>query len=136
MDLAQFDMNALGNEGAWVDILSPTGEATDLKVKVRGAHSDAVRKASEDHTRRVAEAVKAAKGRDIDFEALEKLRDADLAAASTIDWAGFERDGKPLPCTPENVRALYTHPGFLWLSTQVYAKAQEPDVFLKVSATS
>jgi hypothetical protein len=67
---------------------------------------------------------------------LDKQRDAELAVASTIDWQGFERGGKALPCTPENVRSLYTHPGFAWLSAQVYAKAQEPDVFLRASAPS
>lgn len=134
MDLAKLDMNALGNEGAWVNIDGPDGRATDLKVKIRGANSDPVRKVTENHNRRVAEAIKANKGRDVDFEALDKERDAALAVASTIDWSGFERDGKPLPCTPETVKELYMHPGYIWLATQVYAKAQEPDVFLKASA--
>lgn len=136
MDIDRYDMNALGNEGAWIDIVGPDGSATDLRVKVRGAHSDAVRKCSEEHNRRIAAAVKASKGKDVDFEALDKQRDAELAAASTIDWQGFSRGGNALPCTPENVRSLYTHPGYGWLAAQVYAKAQEPDVFLKASAPS
>lgn len=136
MDLATLDMNALGNEGAWIDIVGPDGRETDLRVKVRGAHSDPVRKVAEEHNRRIAAAVKVAKGRDVDFDALDKQRDAELAVASTIDWLGFERAGEVLPCTPENVRSLYTHPGFAWLSAQVYAKAQEADVFLRASAPS
>lgn len=137
MDLDSVNMNALGNEGAWIDIEGPNGKPTDLKVKIRGANSDPVRKVSEEHNRRIAAAFKANKGKaDVDLDALDKQRDAELAVASTIDWSGFEKGGKPLPCTPENVREIYTHPGFAWLSTQVYAKAQEPDVFLKASAPS
>lgn len=130
MDLASLDMNALGNQGAWVKIKGPDGAETDLQVQVRGAHSDQLRAVGEAHQRRISEAVKSNPDK-VDFEALEKVRDREMAVASTIAWRGFEEGGKLLEATPENIARIYTHPGYGWLAAQVYAKAQEAKVFLK-----
>jgi hypothetical protein len=132
VNLDSLDMNALGNEGAWVDIVGPDGSKTDLRVKIRGAHSDEVRAALDRHKKRAAEAVKAAKGRaEVDWDAMDRQRDAEVSVASVIDWAGFERGGKDYPSTAENVKALLSHPGYSWLAAQVYASAQDAKVFLK-----
>ncbi len=130
MDISRMDMAARGNAGAWIDIKAPDGSATDLQVQVRGARSDAVRAAVERHQQAVAEAVRAKKS-DADFEALNRAREAELAVAAVMDWRNFEEGGQPLPCTPDNVRRLLTHPGFDWLAAQVFAKAQDAAVFLR-----
>ncbi|MGA0608828.1 hypothetical protein [Caldimonas sp. KR1-144] len=130
MDLAKHDMNALGNQGAWISIVGPDGRPTDLRIKIRGAQSDPLRKVQEDHKQRVAAAIKAAKGDKVDFEALDKVRDREMAIASTIDWENFEENGQPLACTPEAVARYYLHPGYDWLVVQVYAGAQDAKVFL------
>lgn len=38
----------------------------------------------------------------------------------TSAWTGFVKDGKEIPCTPENVRQIYNQPGFTWLYNQLW----------------
>lgn len=128
MDISKLNMADRGNAGAWIDIKAPDGSPTDIRIHIRGARSDAVRQAVERHQQAVAEAVR---GKRPDFEALEKTRDAELAAAAVIDWTGMEEGGKPLPCTPDEARRLLTHPGYDWLAAQVFNAAQDAAVFLK-----
>jgi len=128
MDIAALNMAARGNAGAWIDIKAPDGTPTDIRIQIRGARADAVRAVVEKHQQAVAEAVR---GKRPDFEAMEKARDAELAAAAVIDWTGMDEGGQPLPCTPENARRLLTHPGYDWLAAQVFSQAQDAAVFLK-----
>lgn len=128
MDITKLNMAARGNAGAWVEIKAPDGSPTDIRIHIRGARSDAVRQVVERHQQAMAEAVRSKRP---DFEALEKARDSELATAAVIDWAGIEEDGQPMPCTPEKVRQLLTHPGYDWLAAQVFAAAQDAAVFLK-----
>jgi hypothetical protein len=41
----------------------------------------------------------------------------DTLVACTVEWTGFEKDGEPLPPTPENVRAVYK--AAPWIRDQV-----------------
>lgn len=128
MDIGKLNMADRGNAGAWIDIKAPDGRPTDIRIHIRGARSDAVRQVVERHQQAVAEAVR---GKRPDFEALEKARDAELAAAAVIDWTGMEEGGQPLACTPETARRLLTHPGYDWLAAQVFNAAQDAAVFLR-----
>lgn len=128
MDIGKLNMADRGNAGAWIDIKAPDGSPTDIRIHIRGARSDAVRQVVERHQQAVAEAVR---GKRPDFEALEKARDAELAAAAVIDWTGMEEGGQPLACTPETARRLLTHPGYDWLAAQVFNAAQDAAVFLR-----
>lgn len=128
MDISKLNMADRGNAGAWIDIKAPDGSPTDIRIHIRGARSDAVRQVVERHQQAVAEAVR---GKRPDFEALEKARDAELAAAAVIDWTGMEEGGQPLACTPETARRLLTHPGYDWLAAQVFNAAQDAAVFLR-----
>lgn len=128
MDISRFNMADRGNAGAWIAIKAPDGSPTDIRIHIRGARSDAVRQVVERHQQAVAEAVR---GKRPDFEALEKARDAELAAAAVIDWTGMEEGGQPLACTPETARRLLTHPGYDWLAAQVFNAAQDAAVFLR-----
>lgn len=127
MDIAKLNMAERGNAGAWINIAGPDGSPTDIRVQIRGARSDAVRKAVDRHQQAVAEAVRSKRP---DFEAMERTRDAEMAAAAVIDWTGIDEDGQALPCTPENARRLLTHPGFDWLAAQVFSQATDAALFL------
>jgi len=128
MDIRKLNMADRGNAGAWIDIKAPDGSPTDIRIQVRGARSDAVRLVVERHEQAVAEAVRSKRP---DFDALQKARDAELAAAAVMDWTGMEQDGQPLACTPDAARNLLTHPGYDWLAVQVFSAAQDAALFLK-----
>ncbi|MGQ5524254.1 hypothetical protein ACUHMQ_13485 [Chitinimonas sp. PSY-7] len=53
----------------------------------------------------------------------------------TLGWEGFMRDGKPVPCTPEEVRALYANPKRGWLRLQVQTFLNENTNFIQHSGT-
>ena len=40
------------------------------------------------------------------------LVDVETCATTVVDWEGFEADGVPVPCTPDNVRKLARWPDF------------------------
>lgn len=132
-DLAAFDLNAKGNEGAWINIAGPSGEALPLRFKVAGARSDRVLKVTEAADRRLREAIDAKKTSGLELDALQKARDEELLVAAVIDWRTDGDDGGPylqwggdqLLCTPDNARRVMTAPGFDWLVVQVVAASRE-----------
>lgn len=134
MDLAQYDLNANGNEGRWVDILSPAGAPLGLAVKVAGSKSDRVLKAVEQHDRRLREAMSGKKIKDDDFDRLQKQRDEEVIAAAVLDWRMKDKAtvtfaGDELACTPESVRRVLLNPGFDWLAAQVLQAARDAALF-------
>lgn len=117
MDLAQLDLTAAANAGAWVDMLHPvTGNALGIRIKVLGKDSDAFRELEEKHQREAIEAAKLRK-RPADPIAAAKEHGEAMLVACTVAWEGVELDGVALECTPANVKAVYHR--FGWLRDQV-----------------
>lgn len=140
MDLASLNLNARGNEGAWVEMTGPAGQYIGLEIKVAGAKSDRVVKAVEAAERRYREAMESKRTKQEDFERLNKQRDEEITVAATLDWRIKDGEGhKPtltfegeeLACTPENTKRLLLHPGFDWLAVQVVSAARDAAVFTK-----
>lgn len=137
MDLSSFKGRAAKRDaGIVVPITHPdTGEKTDMSVTIASYKSERVKKVQ----RRLANAAmreqrrnpkKAATVDEVEEKAM------DIMAAAVIDWSGFERDGKPLPCTPENVRAVLTDPDMDFVAEQIDKAAEDDQAFTTASATT
>lgn len=57
-------------------------------------------------------------------------RQLNRMAALTTDWSGIDMDGKEYPCTPENVRKLYSDPAYEWFYAQVIEFVEDTANFL------
>ena len=135
MDLAKFDGLARSfDEGTVVEIRHPvTGEKTDLTVTVASYQSERVKKLQ----RKMANAAMREQRRNPKKAAtVEEVEEKahDLMVAAVIGWSGFERDGKPLECTPENVRAVLTNPDLYFIAEQIDKAAEDAQAFLTASA--
>lgn len=87
-------------EGAEVQLKDPvSGKAMDAWITVRGVDSKSFREAQRKMKRNIIEAVR---------EKKELTEDEyDLIVECSIDWRGFEHDGKAVPFSKEAVRTLY-----------------------------
>lgn len=74
---------------------------------------------------------------DLPDPADEEQDKIDMLVTCTLGWDGFcEEDGKPLPCTPDNARKVYSAPGHGWLRALLEAALEERDRFIVSSATT
>ena len=110
MDFSSFDPAAKADEGADMTVVHPaTGEAFKDKdgkpvtIRVRGMESRVIREIDREFERRVARGLEV----DRDEKGMKML------VAATISWSGVYWEGKPLTCTPENARMLYTERDFI-----------------------
>lgn len=123
MDLKGLDTTKLADEGVSLTLKHPATGA-DLKdgdqpvqITVVGQDSkryrDAQAKTSEKRLSSVL-----ARGRRAKLSAAEVETDSlDLLVTCTIGFKNISLDKKPLECTPDNVRKLYTQ--FAWIREQV-----------------
>jgi hypothetical protein len=66
---------------------------------------------------------------------VEQERALDELVAATLDWDGFaEDDGKPIPCTSDNVRKAYLQ--LPWLRAQVIEARRDRANFIRRSGTN
>ena len=99
---------AIEREGAWCDLAVFLGEqATGWRICLRSQHASRVRDAAIKQHRKYLALYQAKKVPPVD------QTDADfvelLATQIVVAWEGFRlRDGSELPCTPENIRAVFT----------------------------
>lgn len=103
MDLKNFETEDSG----WLVINSPSGEVTDIKIKVASRDSETFRKAQ----RRITEAErKRAKG----LKPAESERMwLDTFAKCTVDWENLQIEGKDIPCNYENAMMVYENYNFV-----------------------
>ena len=68
-----------------------------------------------------------------DNDAGQRLEEASLEALilRTVAFEGIEEQGEPIPCTPENVRKLYTDPLTRWIADQVQEALGDREEFFK-----
>lgn len=91
-----------------VDIVDPFGQPTPIRITLAGRYTKAFKAA----VARANEATPA------DADAGARL--LEILIAATTAWDGIlDAAGAPLPCTPELVRALYTHDDIPYVITQV-----------------
>lgn len=108
MDINKIQVEVAKDEnGVVVPINQKNGEpyvGADGKpatVTVVGSESKRYRAARDAISRKML------RGRRSRLEPEDLMRNrVDMAAAGVIDWSGWESNGKPAPCTPENVKAL------------------------------
>lgn len=90
-----------------------TGADTDISIEIYGKDSKHYRDLWQALLKSAAD--KKIAQEDYETEAL------DIYVACTKSWVNIEVDGKPLECTPDNVRMIYTNESYLWLHEQVLA---------------
>lgn len=115
MDIAELQREvAQDEEGATVPIHDKRGEpylaadGSPLTITVCGPDAKRVLAAVDAQTRRILKQRRA----EPTPEEIRQRR-IETAAAAVIDWHGWEADGRPLPCTPENARAVLSAPHVL-----------------------
>lgn len=118
--------------------LDPKGRPIGATITVVGVRSRQVREhARRQYARAQAREVAARKrGKDADPLTLDEIDESltETAIVYTAGWEGFERDGQPLPFSPEAARELYTaHP---WLRDRVIAEGQDLGNFIRPSSAS
>jgi len=132
MDLSSFEGLAQGfEEGVDVEILHPTtGAKTGLVVRVASYQSERVKRIQ----RRLAnEALKEQKRNPRKVTKVEEAEEKahDIIVAAVISWEGFELGGKPLECTPENVRKVVSNPDLWFIAEQIDKAADDQAAFIK-----
>ena len=132
MDLKQFDTSVKSNEGVWSDIISPDGTTVLIKMKLAGRDSKILKKRQQELAKK--------RERKRKISAEEEDRDVlETAAVCTLDWADIKEDGKlvegkilddgkELPCTFENVKAVLDK--YNWIAEQVIEIIAERSNFL------
>jgi hypothetical protein len=107
-ELSDFDTVTDANKGAWLTLLSKSGQPTSKRVKLLGTDSEQWRQAEHSDANLRIQAVKRA-GKQLNLKS-EQIEEIGLRRLSrvTIEWEGFsDESGNPAPCTPENVFAVY-----------------------------
>lgn len=124
MDLSKYDTAKFADEGATMEVIAPDGtpakndDGTPVTITVLGHDSRAYRDAANRLSRRTSVKMKAG-SLEIDRVQLE-ADEIEKLTACTTSWHGIGLDGvAALPCTPENVKKVYTR--FAWLREQVSA---------------
>lgn len=106
-----------------------TGASLDASIELAGP-GHPKRKKVEMARQRQLRARVAKRGR---FELTDPTEDEeyelDRLVACTLGWQGVCRDGNPIPCTPEEARALYESAA--WLRRQVLAYLDDALSFLE-----
>lgn len=146
MDLMNLDLSKGAEAGAAVELRHPVSrEPLGVRVFVVGTDSETYRSQIRRQQNRRMEQARRSRGA-LNISAEELENDAlDLLVACTKGWeSDIEEHGEKktvaaipfgseglLPCTPENVRRIYSHPGFAWLREQVDAEIGDRSNFLQ-----
>lgn len=121
----ELDTVASEQEGTWVTFKG------DIQVKLRSENSESARKWAHKRARSLRSVVMQNDGT---FPpAVSDKNDVDILAEQlVVDWAGVtDRAGNPLPCTPANVRKIFTElPSF---RREVLTVARMDETFRKAA---
>jgi len=112
VDLSQYDTKKSSEEGAWLEIESPTGEPLGIHFKILGVDSEVYNKQlRKNQDKMMKKGMKNIKSENIEVEGIE------LLVACTVDWEGIADNGEDLGCTKENVRYVYKN--YPWIKDQI-----------------
>jgi len=132
MDLKQFEGLAKGfDDGIEVEILHPvTQKPLGMKVRVASYQSERVKaKVRQIENQRRQDAKR--NPRKIVSVEKDEQTSHDVFVAAVISWEGFEVGGKPLECTPANVRMIADNPDLWFIVKQVDQAADDELAFIK-----
>lgn len=123
VDLASLDTVARCEQGAELELTSPaTGDPLGVYLTLAGVDSRAWRAASAE----LAE--KRLKKRGVSAEDI-RGDGIEILSRCTLAWRNVMVDGRELPCTPENARALYQR--FPWIFEQADRFASDRASYLR-----
>jgi hypothetical protein len=130
-DLTILDTSPVADSGSVLEVLHPVDNTPiGITITVAGIDSDLYRKTANKMQNKRTQRIKP--GQPFAYTAEEQEADRiKLAAACTLAWTGVVMNGEELPCTPDNVMALYSNPGFSWLLDQVNAFMGDRANFLR-----
>lgn len=140
LDLANLDTTKLSEDGATLEVRHPStgailsnGDGRAVTIVLAGMDSNRARKSERQATNRRLKA--SGRGRGLGLTGDDLDNDAlDLLAACTLAWSGFDLEGQPLECNPDNARKLYRQ--FPWLREQAQQFVEDRSNFLRVSPTN
>jgi len=129
MDISKLNLTEHANRGAELQILHPVNKTPldGMTITLRGADSTLYRQRLAEWRRKFLNTNKVPGVSDAEEQAME------CRVACTVKWKGMELNGKPYECTPENVRELYSNPGYSWIVEQVDAFIQERSNFFVIA---
>ena len=134
MDLSKFDTSKTADDGVKMQLRDPKDESVvieGMSITVAGLDSARYREAERKQTDfRLEQSRVAGRPGKMTTAGIEADR-INLLVACTIAWEGFDLDGKPLECTPENARKVYSNPGLRWIREQVDRFVGDRANFLK-----
>ena len=102
-DLSVFEESQnLAEQGQWMEVETPSGEGTDIHLKLAGADSSYHQKQVQNQQRKMLKKKKFNKTpEEIENDNIE------LLTACTLDWQNVLYKEETLECTKQNVRWLY-----------------------------
>jgi len=129
MDISKLDMTEHANRGAQLQVLHPVNKTPieGMIITLLGTDSTLYRQRFAAWRQKFINTNNVPGINDAEEQAME------CRAACTVNWKGMERDGKPYECTPQNVRELYSNPGYSWLVEQVDAFIQDRSNFFVIA---
>ena len=111
MDLAKYDDTAV-EQGAVMELLDPlTDEPTGATITLLGYDSAKAKEIIHKNSNKRMKKRSSISAENIEANGL------DLVVALTVSWKDIDEKGKPLKCTPENVKKVYEDYG--WIRDQV-----------------
>lgn len=133
--MSQFDLSSLdtakcSDDGIFLDIRHfETNEKLPLKVKVKGADSEAFQRVSDSSLNEVFKQI--AKTGKVNRTAADTREErVDSVCAMVTEWEGFQKNGEPLECTDENKKAIFGWRGYGWLLDQIDTQIKDRANFL------
>ena len=137
-DIAAFDTITRSEQGVAFPVKHPKTLAPwldehgkPITITLLGRNSDAFR--NQLRVSQALDASKAAAGITKSSEDFETER-SDMLMALTKAWSFDVLDGKPFPCTPENIRKFWKDKRWPWLHTQMMENILTDGNFLAHSA--
>ncbi len=135
-DLTKLDSRSKSETGVEMKIIHPgtlapitNSDGQPVTITLRGRNSTAYKTAFRMVQDRARE--RAARGlRPNDEET--RVDEIDFLCAVTTDWKFTELDGAPFPCTPENIRKLWSDERFTWVLEQATRFAANDGNFLGI----
>lgn len=133
MDLSKLNMTEHADKGAEMQVVHPNGEPLEgVTITLLGDDCTLQRQ-------RIAEIRRKALANKNNFNKVyDKTEEeaTNIRVSKTIAWSGVKWGEDDLPCTPENVRKIYTDGGYKWLVDQVDRFTMDRSNFLSSADNS
>jgi hypothetical protein len=126
-DINKISFSTIAETGHEFQVCEPSGlPIEDVLITVRGELAPSVQHQQRLFIKRQEQASNKGNKNGLSTEDFEQMA-IDAAVGRVISWKGFVADGKPVECTPENVRMLLTKE--TWLRSQILEQSNDPTNF-------